>query len=82
MATVRLAPVLRASVGGSKQVIAPGSNLAEVLNNLFAHFPGLKEVFFDDDTFNFQKARTLDVVKELKRLRFTWSCTSRVTTDY
>jgi hopanoid biosynthesis associated radical SAM protein HpnJ len=46
------------------------------------NFPGLKEIFFDDDTFNFQKARTLEVVKELKKLKFTWSCTSRVTTDY
>ena len=43
MATVRLAPVLRASAGGSKQVSAQGSNLAEVLNDVFAHFPALKE---------------------------------------
>ena len=43
MATVRLAPVLRASVGGSKQVSAQGSNLTEVLNDLFARFPALKE---------------------------------------
>ena len=43
MATVRLAPVLRASAGGSKQVSAQGSNLAEVLDDLFARFPTLKE---------------------------------------
>jgi len=45
-------------------------------------FPGLQEIFFDDDTFNYQKARTLELCKELKPLKFTWSCTSRVTTDY
>lgn len=45
-------------------------------------FPGLQEIFFDDDTFNYQKARTLELCKELKPLNFTWSCTSRVTTDY
>ena len=45
-------------------------------------FPGLKEIFFDDDTFNYQKARTLDLCSKLKDLKFTWSCTSRVTTDY
>src|SRR5215471_8920390 len=45
-------------------------------------FPGLKEVFFDDDTFNYRKQRTLEMCKELKKLNFTWSCTSRVTTDY
>lgn len=46
------------------------------------NFPGLKEIFFDDDTFNYQKARTLELCKKLKELKFTWSCTSRVTTDY
>ncbi len=43
MSTVRLAPVLRPSVGGSKQVSAEGKNLAEVLNDLFERFPALKE---------------------------------------
>ncbi len=46
------------------------------------NFPGLKEIFFDDDTFNYQKARTIELCKRLKELKFTWSCTSRVTTDY
>ena len=45
-------------------------------------FPGLKEVFFDDDTFNYQKARTIALCQKLKSLNFTWSCTARVTTDY
>jgi hopanoid biosynthesis associated radical SAM protein HpnJ len=47
-----------------------------------ANFPGLKEIFFDDDTFNYQKARTIELCKKLAPLNFTWSCTSRVTTDY
>jgi hopanoid biosynthesis associated radical SAM protein HpnJ len=46
------------------------------------NFPGLKEIFFDDDTFNYQKARTIELCAKLKKLNFTWSCTSRVTTDY
>jgi len=46
------------------------------------NFEGLKEVFFDDDTFNYQKRRTIEVAKKLEPLNFTWSCTSRVTTDY
>src|SRR6201996_2367995 len=45
-------------------------------------FPHLKEIFFDDDTFNYQKARTIELCRKLKDLKFTWSCTSRVTTDY
>jgi sulfur-carrier protein len=43
MATVRLAPVLRSSAGGSKQVSAQGTNLAEVLADLYQHYPALKE---------------------------------------
>src|SRR5512146_1076509 len=45
-------------------------------------FPYVKEFFFDDDTFNIQKARTIELCQKLKPLGLTWSCTSRVTTDY
>ena len=45
-------------------------------------FPQIKEIFFDDDTFNYRKERTIELCKKLKPLNFTWSCTSRVTTDY
>ena len=45
-------------------------------------FPNIKEIFFDDDTFNYRKERTIELCKKLKPLNFTWSCTSRVTTDY
>jgi hopanoid biosynthesis associated radical SAM protein HpnJ len=46
------------------------------------YWPGVKEFFFDDDTFNIQKARTIELCKKLQPLNLTWSCTSRVTTDY
>ncbi|HEX6466812.1 MAG TPA: hopanoid biosynthesis associated radical SAM protein HpnJ [Terriglobales bacterium] len=45
-------------------------------------FPHVKEFFFDDDTFNIQKARTIELCEKLQPLKLTWSCTSRVTTDY
>ncbi|MHB1701243.1 MAG: hopanoid biosynthesis associated radical SAM protein HpnJ [Acidobacteriaceae bacterium] len=45
-------------------------------------FPHVKEFFFDDDTFNIQKARTIELCEKLKPLGITWSSTSRVTTDY
>ncbi len=45
------------------------------------NFPEVKEFFFDDDTFNIQKARTVELCEKLKPLGITWSCTSRVTTD-
>jgi molybdopterin converting factor small subunit len=43
MANVRLAPVLRASAGGSKTVSVQGSTLSEVLTDLFQRYPALKE---------------------------------------
>ena len=46
------------------------------------NFPEVKEFFFDDDTFNIQKVRTIELCEKLKPLGITWSCTSRVTTDY
>jgi hopanoid biosynthesis associated radical SAM protein HpnJ len=45
-------------------------------------FPQVKEIFFDDDTFNYRRDRTIELCRKLKPLNFTWSCTSRVTTDY
>ncbi len=45
-------------------------------------WPEVREFFFDDDTFNIQKARTIELCAKLKPLNLTWSCTSRVTTDY
>jgi hopanoid biosynthesis associated radical SAM protein HpnJ len=45
-------------------------------------FPQAKEMFFDDDTFPWAKARTLDICQAFKPLKFTWSCNSRVHTDY
>ena len=43
MATVRLAPVLRSSANGSKQVSAEGGTLGAVLTDLYQRFPALKE---------------------------------------
>ncbi len=46
------------------------------------YWPDVREFFFDDDTFNIQKARTVELCAKLKPLKLTWSCTSRVTTDF
>jgi sulfur-carrier protein len=43
MANVRLAPVLRSSVGGAKVVTGEGGTLREVLENLYGRYPALKE---------------------------------------
>jgi hopanoid biosynthesis associated radical SAM protein HpnJ len=45
-------------------------------------FPNLEEIFFDDDTFAWAKNRTIALSEKLKPINKTWSCTSRVHTDY
>jgi radical SAM superfamily enzyme YgiQ (UPF0313 family) len=57
-------------------------NVAREVKQALGYFPQMKEIFFDDDTFNIQKARTIDLCAKLRPLKLTWSCTSRVTTDY
>ena len=60
-------------------------SIADVVNEvkwIKDNFPGIQEVFFDDDTFNYKKERTIELCKELAKVGMTWSCTSRVTTDY
>jgi molybdopterin converting factor small subunit len=52
MATVRLAPVLRASAGGAKQVQAKGDTLAAVLADLYDNYPELKEQIQPGDTLS------------------------------
>ncbi|HZU69693.1 MAG TPA: MoaD/ThiS family protein [Ktedonobacteraceae bacterium] len=66
MATVRLAPVLRASVGGSKQVSAEGNTLTEVLNDLYRRFPALKEQIQPED----QLSRYINIYVNDQDVRF------------
>jgi len=46
MATVKIPPVLRASVGGEKEVSADGSSVGEVLNALAAAHPQTQSQLF------------------------------------
>src|SRR6266404_69482 len=46
------------------------------------YFPQMKEIFFDDDTFNIRKDRVLDLCAKFKPLKFQWSSTARVHSDY
>jgi len=43
MSTVRIPPVLRETVGGSRSVSASGSTISGVLADLFATYPALRD---------------------------------------
>jgi len=67
---------------GHRWRLRSADDVAAEMAYIKENFPEIKEVFFDDDTFNYQKARTIELCAKLKPLNMTWSCTSRVTTDY
>src|SRR4051812_32198897 len=53
MATIRIPPVLRPSVGGEREVSADGSTVGEVLGSLSDAHPETKQqLFADDGTLN------------------------------
>jgi molybdopterin synthase sulfur carrier subunit len=49
MATIKIPPVLRASVGGEKQVSASGANIGEILRDLASNHPATKDQLFAPD---------------------------------
>jgi molybdopterin converting factor small subunit len=48
VSTVRIPPVLRETVGGSRTVDAAGATVAAVLDDLFARHPALRDRVTDD----------------------------------
>ncbi len=57
-------------------------NVAREVKQALGYFPQMKEIFFDDDTFNIRKDRVLDLCAKFKPLKFQWSSTARVHSDY
>ncbi|MCW2951269.1 MAG: thiamine S protein [Conexibacter sp.] len=49
MATVKIPPVLRPSVGGEKQVSADGSSVGEVLKSLASSHPATQSQLFSSE---------------------------------
>ncbi|HEY1688646.1 MAG TPA: ubiquitin-like small modifier protein 1 [Solirubrobacteraceae bacterium] len=49
MAKIKIPPVLRASVGGEKEVSASGGNVGEVLQDLVESYPTTKTQLFSED---------------------------------
>jgi sulfur-carrier protein len=49
MATIKIPPVLRASVGGEKELTASGGNVGEVLRDLVDSHPATKTQLFSED---------------------------------
>ena len=70
------------TLSGHPWRVRSADNVAEEVKRALAYYPNLKEIFFDDDTFNIRAARVKELCAKLKPLNFIWSCTSRVTVEY
>jgi len=70
------------TMSGHRWRTRSAANVVAEVKRCLELFPEAKEIFFDDDTFTWQKSRVLELCKEWKPLKFTWSCNSRVNTDY
>jgi sulfur-carrier protein len=49
VAVIRIPPILRPEAGGNRQVDADGATVREVLENLVASYPSLRERVFEGD---------------------------------
>jgi len=56
-------------------------NVIDEVRRTVELFPLAREIFFDDDTFTWNKGRVLEICRKLKSLKVAWSCNSRVNTD-
>lgn len=70
------------TLSGHAWRVRSADNVAREIARALEMFPQVKEYFFDDDTFNIRKDRVLELSAKLKSLKFRWSCTARVHSDY
>ena len=62
--------------------VRSAENVAREVKLALEYFPQMKEIFFDDDTFNMRKNRVLELCEKFKPLKFQWSSTARAHSDY
>src|SRR3989449_3035183 len=57
-------------------------NVVAEVKKTIEYFPQMKEIFFDDDTFNIRRDRAIELSQKFKPLKFQWSCTARCHSKY
>lgn len=70
------------TISGHAWRVRSTDNVAREVKQALEHFPQMKEIFFDDDTFNIRKDRVVELSAKFKPLKFRWSSTARVHSDY
>lgn len=65
------------TVGGQRYRTRSVGHVMEEIRYIKAEFPGLKEIFFDDDTFTDDLPRAEAIAREMGKLDVTWSCNAK-----
>src|SRR5579863_1965560 len=70
------------TVSGHTWRVRSVDSVAREFEQAHRMFPQMKEIFFDDDTFNIRKDRAIELSQQFKPLKFRWSCTARCHSKY
>ncbi|MBK1656975.1 hopanoid biosynthesis associated radical SAM protein HpnJ [Paracraurococcus ruber] len=65
------------TVGGHRYRTRSVENVIEEIRYIRDNFPGLKEIFFDDDTFTDNLPRAEAIAREMGKLGVMWSCNAK-----
>src|SRR5262247_1924036 len=65
------------TVGGHRYRTRSVDHVIEEIRLARRHFPGVREYFFDDDTFTDDLPRAEAIARRLGRLGVTWSCNAK-----
>ncbi|WP_207539088.1 hopanoid biosynthesis associated radical SAM protein HpnJ [Sabulicella rubraurantiaca] len=65
------------TVGGHRYRTRSVGHVLEEIRYIQANFPGVKEIFFDDDTFTDNLPRAEEIARGLGKLGVTWSCNAK-----
>jgi hopanoid biosynthesis associated radical SAM protein HpnJ len=69
------------TMSGHRWRTRSSDNVLTEVKRVLRLFPEAREIFFDDDTFTWQKSRVVELCERFRPLQFTWSCNSRVNVD-
>lgn len=69
------------TMSGHRWRTRSGGNVLAEVRKAREMFPRAREIFFDDDTFTWNKDRVLEICRLIKPLKLRWSCNARVNTD-
>jgi hopanoid biosynthesis associated radical SAM protein HpnJ len=65
------------TLGGHRYRVRSPESVEAEMARAKAHFPQVKEFFFDDDTFTDDLPRAEEIARRLGRLGLTWSCNAK-----